>query len=76
MKMMVRRTKALAKASWAFSSMMETFVNPRAYATVEMHFTVNSLPAMGARERPLLNKLCSTVVSCQIFIRSQSLIAR
>ncbi len=30
-KMMARRAKALAIASWAFSSMMETFVNPRAH---------------------------------------------
>ena len=37
---------------------------------------VNSLTAMGAHERPLFNKLCGTVVSCQIFIHSQSLIAR
>ncbi len=31
---------------------------------------------MGAHERPLFIELCGTVVSCQIFIRSQSLIAR
>jgi hypothetical protein len=37
---------------------------------------LNSLSAMDGRDRPLLNKLCSTVVSCQIFIRSQSLIVR
>jgi hypothetical protein len=37
---------------------------------------VNSLSAMDSCDRPLLNKLRSTVVSCQIFIRSQSLIAR
>jgi hypothetical protein len=41
--MMARRTKALAIASWAFSSMMETFVNPRAHATAEMHFTVKAV---------------------------------
>ena len=39
-KMMASRTKALAIASWASPSEMETFVNPTADATVEMHFTV------------------------------------
>jgi hypothetical protein len=34
------KTKAFAIASWAFSSAMETFVNPMADATAEMHFTV------------------------------------
>lgn len=37
--MMARRTKALAIASWAFSSIMETSVRPPAQATEEMHFT-------------------------------------
>ena len=37
--------------------------------------TVNSLPAMDAHERHLFIELCGTVVSCQIFICSQSLIA-
>ncbi len=37
---------------------------------------VHSLTAMGAHERPLFNKLRGSVVSCGIFIRSQSLIAR
>ncbi len=37
---------------------------------------VKSLTAIDAHERQLLNKLCGTVVSCQIFIRSQSLIVR
>jgi hypothetical protein len=37
---------------------------------------VNSLTAMGAHERPLFIELRGTVVSCQIFIHSQSLIAR
>jgi hypothetical protein len=32
-KMMASRTKALAIASWAFSSAIETFVNPMADAT-------------------------------------------
>jgi hypothetical protein len=41
--MMARRTKALAIANWAFLSAMETFVNPRAHATVEMHFTVKAV---------------------------------
>ncbi len=36
---------------------------------------INSLTAIVARERQLFNKLRGTVVSCQIFIRSQSLIA-
>ncbi len=36
---------------------------------------INSLSAMDGRDRSLLNKLRSTVVSCQILIRSQSLIA-
>jgi len=30
---MASKTKALAKASWAFSSAIETFVNPMADAT-------------------------------------------
>jgi hypothetical protein len=37
---------------------------------------VNSLPAIDAHEHQGFNKLCGTVVSCRIFIRSQSLIAR
>ena len=37
---------------------------------------VNSLPAIGAHECQRFNELRGTVVSCQIFIRSQSLIAR
>ena len=36
---------------------------------------LNSLTAIGACERQFFNKLCGTVESCQIFIRSQSLIA-
>ncbi len=39
-------------------------------------FILNSLSAMDGRDCPLSNQLRSTVVSCQIFIRSQSLIAR
>ena len=42
-KMMASRAKALAVASWAFSSAMETFVNPMADTTVEMHFTVKAV---------------------------------
>ncbi len=38
--------------------------------------SLNSLSAMDGHDRPLLNELCSTVVSCRIFIRSWSLIAR
>ncbi len=37
---------------------------------------MNSLTAMDAHEHQFFNKLCGTVVSCRIFIRSQSLIAR
>ncbi len=37
---------------------------------------INNLSAMDGRDRPLKNYLRSTVVSRQIFIRSQSLIAR
>ena len=40
---MVSRTKALAIASWTFQSAVETFVNPTADATVEMHFTVKAV---------------------------------
>jgi hypothetical protein len=36
---------------------------------------LNSLPAIDAHERQLLNELRGTVVSRRIFIRSQSLIA-
>ena len=36
----------------------------------------NSLTAIDARERQLFNELCGNVVSCQIFICAQSLIAR
>ncbi len=43
MEMMARRTKELAIASWAFLRAMETFVNPRAHATAEMHFTVKAV---------------------------------
>jgi hypothetical protein len=37
---------------------------------------VNSLTAIDGHDRQYFNKLCSTVVSRQIFIRLQSLIAR
>ena len=37
---------------------------------------LNSLPAIDAHERQRFNELCGTVVSRQIFIHSQSLIAR
>jgi hypothetical protein len=40
--MMASRTKAFAIASWAFSSAIETFVNPMEDATAEMHFTVKA----------------------------------
>ncbi len=44
---------------------------------VTLTIVVNSLvSAMDGRDHPLLSYLRSTVVSCQIFIRSQSLIAR
>jgi hypothetical protein len=36
----------------------------------------NSLTAIDGHDRQYFNKLCSTEVSCRIFIRSQSLIAR
>jgi hypothetical protein len=39
---MARRTKALAIA-WEFLSVMETFVKPRAQATVTMHYTVEAV---------------------------------
>jgi len=42
-KMMASKTNAFAIASWAFSSAMETFVNPMADATAEMHFTVKAV---------------------------------
>ena len=38
--------------------------------------TLNSLTAIDGHDRQYFNKLRSTVVSRQIFIRSQSLIAR
>jgi hypothetical protein len=38
--------------------------------------TVNSLPAIDTHERQRFNELRGTVVSRQVFIRSQSLIAR
>ncbi len=37
---------------------------------------LNSLTAIDGHDRQYFNKLCSTVVSCRVFIRSQSLIAR
>ena len=43
---------------------------------VQRSFVINSLTAIGAHERQLFNELSGTVVSRQIFIRSQSLIAR
>ncbi len=42
------------------------------YATI----AVKLLTAIGAHERQRFNELRGTVVSCQIFIHSQSLIAR
>ena len=41
-KLMARRTKALAIA-WEFLSVMETFMNPIADVTGEMHFTVKTV---------------------------------
>ena len=43
--MMASRTKALAIASWAFSSTIENFVNPMADTKAEMHFTVKQCRA-------------------------------
>jgi hypothetical protein len=43
--MMASRTKAFARASWVFSSAIETFVNPMADATAKMHFTVKAVPS-------------------------------
>ena len=37
---------------------------------------LNSLTAMVAHERPLFNERRGSVVSCRVFIRSRSLIAR
>ena len=37
--------------------------------------SLNSLTAIGGHDCQLFNKLHSTVISCRIFIRSQSLIA-
>ncbi len=54
---------------------------PRAVGTlaaIEMSSfsnSVNSLTAIDGHDRQYFNELCSTVVSRQIFIRSQSLIA-
>ena len=45
-KMIATRTKAMAIASWAFPSAMETFVNPTADATAEMHFTVKAVSSL------------------------------
>jgi len=41
----------------------------------EVHDFLNSLTAIDVHERQRFNKLCGTVVSRRIFIRSQSLIA-
>ena len=38
--------------------------------------SLNSLTAMDGRDRPLNNELRGSVVSCRVFIRLQSLIAR
>lgn len=43
MKMIASKTKALAIASWAFSSAIETFVNPMADSAAKMHFTVKAV---------------------------------
>ncbi len=48
-----------------------------ANSTDQMHaLTINSLTAIDGHDRQYIFELCSTVVSRQIFIRSQSLIAR
>ena len=44
-------------------------------ASGRSNISINSLTAIGACERQLFNNLHGTVVSCQIFIHSQSLIA-
>ena len=51
-------------------------MKPQAVSEVSKSPGFNSLSAMDAHERPLFIKLCGTVVSRQVFIRSQSLIAR
>ncbi len=58
--------------------MDETILAVKAFEKVmaQANHTINSLPAIGAYEHQRFNKLCGTVVSCQFFIRSQSLIAR
>jgi hypothetical protein len=43
---------------------------------IDAPVAINSLSAMDGHDRPLKNKLRSTVVSYQIFISSRSLIAR
>ncbi len=45
------------------------------FSPARMDLAVNSLTAIDGHDHQYFNKLRSTVVSCQIFIRSQSLIA-
>ncbi len=46
------------------------------FASMVDQLVLNSLTAIDAHECQRFNELCGTVVSCQVFIRSQSLIAR
>ena len=46
------------------------------FSPARMDLALNSLTAIGGHDRQYFNELRSTVVSRQIFIHSQSLIAR
>jgi hypothetical protein len=46
------------------------------FSSARIDLALNSLTAIDGHDRQYFNKLCSTVVSRQIFIRLQSLIAR
>jgi hypothetical protein len=55
---------------------IDVFLDNAALAICSTYLMVlNSLTTMDGRDRPLLNKFRSTLVSCLMFIRSQSLIA-
>jgi hypothetical protein len=72
------RTSKLNMAEMVKPSDIDLFLSDAAWAICSTPHTVvlNSLSSMDGRDRPLKNWLRSTVVSCQIFIHSRSLIAR
>ncbi len=74
------RVKSPDKDDWGKLKHVLKYLNRTKYLKLKLSVDdlglLNSLTAIGGHERQYINELRSTVVSCRIFIRSQSLIAR